>query len=58
MGQEEDPGVTAHAFENVGKCEGMNLHTPKGSPTLINGLLKLQRAIIGVTTQWLEEFFI
>jgi len=27
-------GVTSHAFENVGECEGMNLHTPKGAPIL------------------------
>jgi hypothetical protein len=39
----------------------MNLHTPREfhfgswSP---NGLPNLQRAIAGVKTQWLEEFFI
>jgi hypothetical protein len=28
------PRVTSHAPKNVGKCEGMNLHTPKWAPTL------------------------
>jgi hypothetical protein len=28
------PGVTSHAPESVGKCEGMNPHTPKATPTL------------------------
>jgi hypothetical protein len=27
-------GVTFHTLENVGKCEGMNPHTPKWAPTL------------------------
>jgi len=27
--QEGSPGVTFHVPESVGKCEGMNLHTPK-----------------------------
>jgi len=27
--QERSPGVTCHAFRSVGKCEGMNSHTPK-----------------------------
>ncbi len=26
--------ITFHAPRSVGKCEGMNLHTPKGAPTL------------------------
>jgi hypothetical protein len=33
-GQEGSPRVTFHALKNVGKCEGMNLHTPKGASTL------------------------
>jgi len=45
-----------------GKCEGMNLHTPKGASTLgvwsPGGLSNLQKAIVGVKTQWIEEFFI
>jgi len=48
--------------ENEGKCEGMNLHTPKGASTLRvwnpNGLPNLQKAIAGVKTQWIENFFI
>ncbi len=37
-GQEWSPGVTIHAFGSVGKCEGMNPHTPKWTPTLGVGL--------------------
>jgi hypothetical protein len=33
-GQEGSPGVTFHALGSVGKCEGMNRHTPKCAPTL------------------------
>jgi len=33
-GQEGSLGVIPHAPESVGKCEGMNLHTPKGASTL------------------------
>jgi hypothetical protein len=33
------PGVTFHALESVGDCEGMNLHTPKWTPTLGIGVL-------------------
>jgi len=32
--QEWSLGVTFHAPKSVGKCEGMNPHTPKWSPTL------------------------
>ncbi len=32
--QEGSPGVTPHAPGSVGKCEGMNPHTPKGASTL------------------------
>ncbi len=38
MGQEGSPGVTPHALGSVGKCEGMNLHTPKGASTLGIGI--------------------
>jgi hypothetical protein len=45
-----------------GKCEGMNLHIPKGTSILgvwsLGGLSNIQRAIIGVKTQWIETFFI
>jgi hypothetical protein len=33
-GQERSLGVTLHALGSVGKCEGMNPHTPKGVSTL------------------------
>jgi hypothetical protein len=33
-GQEGSLGVTPHASKNLGKCEGMNPHTPKGASTL------------------------
>jgi hypothetical protein len=49
-------------LENEGKCEGMNLHTPKGASTLgvwsPSGPPNLHRAISWVKTQWIEEFFI
>jgi hypothetical protein len=32
--QEWSSGVTFHAPKNVGKCEGMNPHTPKWTPNL------------------------
>jgi len=45
-----------------GKCEGMNLHIPKGAFTLgvwsLGGLPNLQRKIAGVKTQWIEKFLI
>jgi hypothetical protein len=44
-----------------GKCEGMNLHIPKGAFTLgvwsFSGLPNFQRMITKVKTQWIEEFF-
>ncbi len=39
VGQKWSLGVTFHAPENVGECEGMNLHTPKWTPTLGIGIL-------------------
>jgi hypothetical protein len=33
-GQKESPGVTFHAPKSAKECEGMNPHTPKGTPTL------------------------
>jgi hypothetical protein len=38
--QEWNRGDTFHAFGSVGKCEGMNPHTPKWIPTLGLGVLK------------------
>jgi hypothetical protein len=32
--QKGSPGVMSHAFGSVRKCEGIGLHTPKGTPTL------------------------
>jgi hypothetical protein len=32
------PGVTSHTPGNVGKCEGVNPHTPKATPTLGDGV--------------------
>jgi hypothetical protein len=37
-GQEGSPRVTFHVLGNVGKCEEMNPHTPKGTPTLGVGI--------------------
>jgi hypothetical protein len=34
VGQEKSPRVASHVPESVGECERMNLHTPKGVPTL------------------------
>ncbi len=34
----ESPRVTSHTPGSVGKCEGMNPHTPKATPTLGNGV--------------------
>jgi len=31
------PGVTSHAPGSVRKCEGMNPHTPKATPTVGDG---------------------
>jgi len=32
------PGVTSHTPGSVRKCEGVNPHTPKATPTLGNGI--------------------
>jgi len=48
--------------ESERKCEGMNLHTPKGASTLRiwspNGFPNFYRTIAGVKTQCIEKFFI
>jgi hypothetical protein len=31
-------GVTSHTSRSVRKCEGVNTHTPKATPTLGNGV--------------------
>jgi hypothetical protein len=33
-GPKGSPRVTSHILENVRKCEGVNTHTPKATPTL------------------------
>jgi len=33
------PEVTSHTSESVKKCEGVNPHTPKATPTLGDGIL-------------------
>jgi len=38
-GQKRSPGVTSHTLGSVRKCEGMNLHAPKATPTLGDGVL-------------------
>jgi len=38
VSQERNPGVTLHVPKSVGKCEGMNLHIPKGTSTLGVGI--------------------
>jgi len=37
-GPRESLGVTSHTFGSVGKCEGVNPHTPKVTPTLGDGV--------------------
>jgi hypothetical protein len=37
-GPRKSPGVTSHTPESVGKCEGVNPHTPKATPTLGDGV--------------------
>jgi hypothetical protein len=53
-------GVTPHAPKNVGKCEGMNPHTPKVTPILEDGVpvdfCIFKRRLQGAKTQWLEKF--
>jgi len=34
VGQEGNPGVMPHALGNARECEGIDLHTPKGTLTL------------------------
>jgi len=33
-GLKGSPGITSHTLGSVGKCEGMNFHIPKATPTL------------------------
>jgi hypothetical protein len=60
--QEGSSGVMLHAPGSVKECEGIGPHTPKGTPTLGSwspgGLPNVQRAILGIKTQWIEKFLI
>jgi len=38
-GQEGSPGVMPHALGSARECEGIDLHTPTGTPTLGVGVL-------------------
>jgi hypothetical protein len=49
-GQEWNSKITFHTLGNVGKCEGMNLHTPKWVPTLGVGVLMDSR----IFRRWLQ----
>jgi hypothetical protein len=61
-GPRGSPGVTSHTLGNVGKCVRVNLHTPKATPTLGNGVpvdsQNFRERFEGVKTQWLMVFFI
>jgi hypothetical protein len=57
-GPRGSPGITLHVLGSVGKCEGMNPHTPKATPTLGGGILNFQKAIVRVKTKWIEEFLL
>ncbi len=37
-GPKGSPGVTSGTPGSVGKCEGVNLHTPKATPALGDGV--------------------
>ncbi len=37
-GPRGSPGVTSHTLRSVRKCEGVNPHTPKATPTLGDGV--------------------
>jgi hypothetical protein len=37
-GPRGSPGITSHTPRSVGKCEGVNLHTPKATPSLGGGV--------------------
>jgi len=38
-GPKKSPGVISHTLGSVRKCEGVNPHTPKATPTLGDGVL-------------------
>jgi len=45
-GPRESPGVTSYVPRSVGKCEKVNPHTPKATPTLGDGILVDSRNFI------------
>jgi hypothetical protein len=57
-GQEWSSGITFHAPESLGKCEGMSPHTPKWAPILgiPNGFANFQKVIVGVKIHWIKKF--
>jgi len=40
VNQKGSLGVKLHALGSARKCEGIDLHTPKGTPTLGDGVLE------------------
>jgi len=46
VGQEGSPGVMPCAPKNARECEGIDPHTPKGTPTLGVGILMDSRMFI------------
>jgi len=61
-GPRGSPRVASHTPKSVGKCEGVNLHTPKATPTLGDVVpidsRNFRERFEGVKTQWLVAFFI
>jgi hypothetical protein len=37
-GQKKESGIMQHVLENARECEGIDPHTPKGTPTLEVGV--------------------
>jgi hypothetical protein len=50
--------VVPHAPGNARECEGIDPHTPKGTPTLGVRLPNLYNAIAEVKTHFIKKFFI
>jgi hypothetical protein len=60
-GQEGTSRIMLHAPGSAREYEGIDPHTPKGTPTLGIGVLvdsRMFKAIVGVKTQWIKELFI
>jgi hypothetical protein len=57
-GQKWSPGVTLHAPEGVGECEGLNSHTPRWVPTLRIGIpmeSQIFRGLTRIKSHWIEK---